>query len=374
MSTTLVIDGDGHVEEDLRQLVAAVPDHLRSIAKGIAPDDPMTIERVVEGRPWGPKYPFPHGGLNHLSAGGVRQEGGRDPKVRIEVLDNEGIDAAVLFASAGQLFYLFEGPEVAAALCHAYNDWLAEFCSYAPSRLIGVALLPQQDPDLAAAELERAVTSHGFVGGIIRPNKINGRTVDDPAFDVLWETAARLDVPIALHEAYIPGIDTVGIDRMSTYAGCHVISHVFEQMTAMLVTTLAGIQDRFAGLRLGFLEAGCGWAPTWLDRIEEHFELSPADYRGGDPRGKVNKRTWLTFEIEEPGLGAACQLGWDHNIMFASDYPHFDAVYPGALKEVRDRNPSLSGEVMANLLGGNALRFYGPRLERMLAPLVAKES
>ena len=60
---------------------------------------------------------------------------------------------------------------------------------------------------------------------------------------------------------------------MPCYAACHVSSHVFEQMTAMLVTTVMGIQDRFEGLRLGFMEAGCGWAPTWLDRIEEHYKF-----------------------------------------------------------------------------------------------------
>jgi predicted TIM-barrel fold metal-dependent hydrolase len=65
-------------------------------------------------------------------------------------------------------------------------------------------------PGLAAAEPERAVDGHGFVGGVIRPNKIGGRTVDHPDFDRLWETAQRLDVPIGLHEAYLSGIDTVG--------------------------------------------------------------------------------------------------------------------------------------------------------------------
>ncbi len=368
MSTTLVIDADGHVEEDQHRIIAAVPDHLRSFVDGFVPADPARDNtRLIEGRPWKPVYPSPHGQNNHTAAGGTRQEGGRDPRVRIDVLDSEGIDVAVLYGSAAQLFFLFRRPDVADALCRAYNDWLAEYCSHDPRRLVGVAHLPQQDPELAAAELERAVEAYGFVGGVVRPNRINGRTVDDPAFDVLWETAARLDVPIGFHEAYIAGIDTVGIDRMTTYAGSHVISHVFEQMTAMLVTTLAGIQDRFPGLRLGFLEAGCGWAPTWLDRIEEHYELAPGDYRGGDPRGKVNKRTWVTFEVEEPGVRAACELGWADNICFASDYPHFDAVFPGAVKEVRERHRDLPPETLAGLLGGNALRFYGPRLERIVA-------
>ena len=365
----LVIDADGHVEEDQQRIVATVPGHLRGYVEGFVPADPTTDRtRVIEGRPWRTAYTPPYAENNHLAAGGVRQEGGRDPRIRIEVLDSEGIDVAVLFGSVAQLFFLFERPDVAAALCRGYNDWLAEYCAHDRRRLVGVAALPQQDPELAAAELERAVTEYGFVGGFIRPNRIAGRTVDDPAFDVLWATAARLDVPVALHEAYIPGIDTVGIDRMTTYAASHISSHVFEAMTAMLVTTIAGVQDRHPGLRLGFLEAGCGWAPTWLDRIEEHYELAPADYRGGDPKGKVNKRTWLTFEIEEPGLACACELGWAQNICFASDYPHFDAVYPGAVKKVRDLHRDLPDSLLDDLLGGNALRFYGPRLRRLVDP------
>jgi predicted TIM-barrel fold metal-dependent hydrolase len=365
---TLVIDADGHVDEDQLRIVASVPDHLRQYVEGFVPDDPSRDRtRLIEGRPWRTAYAAPHGQFNHLAAGGVVQEGGRDPRVRLDVLDSEGIDVAVLFGSVAQLFFLFQRPDVAAALCRGYNDWLAEYCATDPRRLVGVAALPQQDPALAAEELERAVTSLGFVGGFVRPNRINGRTVDDPAFDVLWATAARLDVPIGFHEAYIAGIDTVGMDRMSTYAGSHVISHVFEQMTAMLVTTLSGVQDRFPGLRLGFLEAGCGWAPSWLHRIEEHYELAPGDYRGGDPRGKVNTRTWVTFEIEEPGLEAACQSGWAGNIMFASDYPHFDAVYPGAVKKVRDLHRGLAADVLDGLLGGNALGFYGPRLAQTVA-------
>lgn len=75
----------------------------------------------------------------------------------------------------------------------------------------------------------------------------------------------------------------------------------------------------------------------------------------------IDRRIWLTFEIEEPLVGEVCASGWGDNVYFASDYPHFDAVYPGAVRAVRERG--LDTEVEANLLGRNALRFYGPRLD-----------
>src|SRR4029077_15389680 len=139
-----VIDADGHVEEDLEAIVDGVPPALRDAAREIIPLDPDGPRaRRIEGRLWEPRFPYPRGALNHLSAGGVRQEGGRDPPKRLEGLDSEGIDGPLPYPSSGQLFCLFENPDTNAALSAAYNDWLAEYCSASPQRLAGVAVLPQ---------------------------------------------------------------------------------------------------------------------------------------------------------------------------------------------------------------------------------------
>ena len=159
---SLVIDADGHVEEMLPELVEAIPSAMRDSAMQFVAEADGYVTYRIEGRLWRPKYPYPGGLQNHVSAGGVRREGGRDPKVRLQVLDDEGIDAAVLYPSVGLMFGLLDNPDVAAALCGAYNDWLARYCATDPKRLIGVALLPQQDPRLATAELERAVITHVF--------------------------------------------------------------------------------------------------------------------------------------------------------------------------------------------------------------------
>lgn len=366
MSDDTVIDADGHVEEDMARIRELLPASMRPLApEFLAEGELGHVTLRLEGRLWRPPYPFPGGGSNAVSAGGVRNDGGRDPRVRLEVLDSEGIDAAVLFPSTMLLLGLYENADVAAAMCRAYNDWLAEYCATDRSRLFGVAVLPQQDPRLAAAELRRAVDTHGFLAGMIRPNRIGGRTIDHADFEPLWATAEELDAPVVLHEAYNHGIDTVGLDRMSTYAGAHIISHVFEQMTAMVLLGLSGVLARHPGLRVGFFECGCGWAPTWVDRIAEHAELAPDDFEEGDPREDLRTRTWLTFELDEPALESTCHLGWADNVCFASDYPHFDATFPGAVKTVRELG--LPPDLVRKLLSGNALGFYGSRLRDALA-------
>jgi hypothetical protein len=359
-----VIDADGHVEEDLAWIVEHVDPSLRHLAPRFERDAEGRIVNLIEGRPWSPAYRLPRGSKTHVAAGGVERTGGRDPVERLRVLDDEGIDAAVLFPSLGLMYGLYEDPKPAAALCAANNDWLARYCATDPNRLVGVAVLPQQDPALAVSELERCVEQHDFVAGVIRPNRIGGHTVDDDAFEPLWAAAAELGVPIVLHEAYFGGIDTVGESRQRTYAGAHVISHPFEQMSAMLALCLAGVLERHPALRLGFFEAGCGWAPYWVERIEEHFELAPDDFAGGDPRETLASRTWLTFEVDERMLPAVLDLGWGDNICFASDYPHYDAPFPGAVDAVRARG--LADDLERSVLGDNALTFYGERLRRRM--------
>jgi predicted TIM-barrel fold metal-dependent hydrolase len=359
-----VVDADGHVEEDLAWIVEHIDPSLRALAPRFERDADGRVINLIEGRPWRPAFRLPRGSKTHVAAGGVERTGGRDPVERLRVLDDEGIDAAVLFPSLGLMYGLYEDPKPAAALCAANNDWLARYCATDPDRLVGVALLPQQDPALAVSELERCVGEHDFVAGVIRPNRIGGHTVDDDVFDPVWSAAARLDVPIVLHEAYFGGIDTVGETRQRTYAGAHVISHPFEQMSAMLALCLAGVLERHPSLRLGFFEAGCGWAPYWVERIEEHFELAPDDFAGGDPHGTLASRTWLTFEVDERMLPSVLDLGWRDNVCFASDYPHYDAPFPGAVDAVRDRG--LGPELERHVLGDNALAFYGERLRRRL--------
>lgn len=112
---SLVIDADGHVEENLAELVGAIPAAMEPHAMRFVSVAGGHVTYEIEGRLWRSKYPYPGGLQNHVSAGGERREGGRDPKVRLQVLEDEGIDAAVLYPSVGMMFGLLENPDIAAA-------------------------------------------------------------------------------------------------------------------------------------------------------------------------------------------------------------------------------------------------------------------
>ena len=107
---------------------------------------------------------------------------GRDPDTPEEMLADlgqEGIDLAFLYPTSALRIGEIREPEYQAALCRAYNDFMADWCKAAPDRLKGVAIVPYLDPTEAARELDRAVSRLGLVG-LMFPTFIPGRNVAEP--------------------------------------------------------------------------------------------------------------------------------------------------------------------------------------------------
>jgi len=193
-----------------------------------------------------------------------------DPKARLADMDLEGIDVAVLFGGAlsSAAIGLVENPALALATCHAYNDWLAEYCGAAPDRLKGVAAVPFQDPEAGARELQRAVREQGLVAVRV-PTWPDGRDPGARRFDPIYAAAEELGVPACLH---LLSARTVGADRFDNFFLKHVFygADVFMAFAGMLA---GGVLERFPGLRIGVFEAGCGWIPYLMERVHEHWEL-----------------------------------------------------------------------------------------------------
>src|SRR5467141_1905608 len=138
--------------------------------------------------------------------------GGFDPHKRIPDMDLDGIDAAFLYPSVGLFAGAVHDPDLSAALCRAYNRWLADYCRPYPDRLFGVAMLPMQSVELAIDEMRYARKELDMRGGFLRPNRYNGRMLDDPAYEPFWAEAQELDFAIGIHEG-TGGMPAVGVDR-----------------------------------------------------------------------------------------------------------------------------------------------------------------
>ena len=121
--------------------------------------------------------------------------GSMDPNERLELLDAEGIDAAVLYTTVGLLWEAeLDDPELSQAYTRAYNRWICEFCADSP-RLVPTAHLSLSDPKAAAAELERAV-GEGAKGAYVAPFTHDGRPLGHPDNDPVFDAAQGLGVPV----------------------------------------------------------------------------------------------------------------------------------------------------------------------------------
>lgn len=283
-----------------------------------------------------------------------------DPASRLEDMELEGIDVTVMFPPGSGEEWALGDPTFAAALCRTLNDARAEYASYAPERLKLVAKLPMLEPGAAADELERCVEEHGFVG-MVTAQHILDRNLDDLSFDVVWSTAERLDVAVCVHGGgQAPGQVPVAIDRFSTRLEKHAITHPVGAMLALTSFAIGGVLARFPGLRVAFLEAGAGWLPFWVERLDEHWELMPEQAPGLDqpPSEYLRGRAFVSCEPEERSLPWVLDTLGDGVVCYASDYCHWDCAFPDSVKLLAGRD-DLSDERKAAVLGANGARLYG---------------
>jgi predicted TIM-barrel fold metal-dependent hydrolase len=342
MNGMLIVDADGHVrdpEEEIKKYL-----------------DPRWARRMLL---------FPRENYDRTMGGTL---GKRDvtASVMLQDMDVEGIDLSVLYPTNALFIGGLREREFAIAVSRAYNDWLYDYCQTDPRRLRGVALVPLQDVEAACAEINRAVTQLGLVAAMIPTYMRYGtRSAGDPYFDPFYTECERLGVPVAFHAT---GGER-GDERFDSFLSLHVCSHVLEQMVTMAGFILGGVLERHQRLQVGFMEAGCGWLPFWMDHMDEEYEkrqeeapalkMQPSEYiKSG--------RVFVGCEPEERMMPIAAQWIGDGQLLYASDYPHWDSDWPNTVRTVRERT-DLGDELKRKVLGENALRFYG-----MGVPAVAR--
>jgi predicted TIM-barrel fold metal-dependent hydrolase len=276
-------------------------------------------------------------------------------------MDLDGIDAAFLYPSMGLFAGAVHDINVSAAMCRAYNRWLADYCSPYPDRLFGVAMVPMQSVKHAITEMEFARKELGMRGVFLRPNPYSDKMINDKMYTPFWAAAQDLDVAVGFHEGGSSGMPTVGVDRFAGRAERHIVSHTMEMMLACLAVIWGGVCENHPKIRIGFLESGGGWIAPWLDRMDRHFD--DQGFNSGEiktrPSELFKRNCWIAFEPVEGSIGVLADYIGPDKCMWATDYPHRDGFFPGAPDMVRERLKGTSAETQFNVMAGGAMKFYG---------------
>lgn len=360
-----VVDADGHVLEppDLWTGPKYLEQKYRDRAPRLVPGKNTFEWLLISGKLYG----SPDWGLSRVGSVGVPldkemhyadgRKGGFDPHARIKDMDLDGIDAACLYPTLGLLSGAIEEPDFAAAVCRAYNRWIAEYCAPYPDRLFPVAMLPMQSVEATLDEMRFARRELGMRAGFLRPNPYNNRPISDPAYDTVWALAQELDMAMGFHEG-TGGMPAVGVDRVTGYGARHIVSHTMEMQLASLHVIWYGICERFPRVRFGFLECGGGWMPAWLDRMDRHY------LRGGThgsdalrmkPSEYFRRQCWISFEPVEGTIKSCAEYLGEDKLLWATDYPHSDGFFPGAPQKIKDQLPE---GMRQGVLAKGAVDFY----------------
>jgi predicted TIM-barrel fold metal-dependent hydrolase len=269
------------------------------------------------------------------------------------------MELSVLYPTLGLFASFIRDRAWAVANCRAYNSFLSEAFVAVTPRLRAVALLPVQDPDAAARELERAVRDLGLCGAMLAAD--GPHLLGDRRFDPVYEVAQRLGVMVGVH-ASGSHLGGAGVDLFPTFIQAHTVSHAFGQMRQLTSMIFEGVPERFPALRLAFLEAGAGWAPYWMERMDDEFAK-----RGAAEAPVLRKRPseyvrsgniYFSCEADEWLLPQALKLVGENQIVYASDFPHWDNSYPGSVDEIQTRG-DLSAAQKRKVLADNCRRLYG---------------
>ena len=286
--------------------------------------------------------------------------GGYIGSERAKVMDDERIDMTLVYPSLGLTWeYDCDDVKVAAANCRAYNNWVFDFCSEAPTRLIPVAHIPMGDVDEAIKEMKRTAAL-GAKAVMLGSDCEPGRPYGHPYFDPLWAEAQDLDIPITIHPAAgkksilsvaYPELEDLTAWMIFLYGGETVklnFSSYFNHATF----------DKFPDLKVVILESGVGWLVWWLDRMDEKFEVNgfttPMQHV---PSTYFKRQCYISMDPDERLAPLSIEILGADRFMWAYDFPHSDSILD-PVNELEKNLGSLPEDDQRKVFGENAIELY----------------
>lgn len=379
---TTVIDVDTHLTEPPDTWTARMPSRLHDVVPHIERIDGRDTWMAGGVRLGAPGYysMAGHDGVMPASIPETYEEiapSMYEPGARLAFLDAEGIDAQVLYPNVGGFgngyFLRLADRGLADACVRAYNDFLTDWTSIAPDRLLAVTALPFWDVELAVSELERNHDAgHRAVNFCNQPQDFGQPPLADSHWDPVWAAAQERGISVSFH---VGGgsmgtqlEDTSGMGWMTNFA--RVSSLIFmDNMRCMADLIFGGVCHRFPDLQLVSVESGVGWIPAALETFDwqwrgggigmEHpeYDLLPSEYF----RRQISGCFW--FE-EQSARDAIAQ--YPDNILFETDFPHPTCQHPSSVSPAqRPRHyasrvlGALPADVLGKVLYQNAARIYG---------------
>ena len=292
---------------------------------------------------------------------------GYDPEVRVKFQVEAGIDAEVMNPTT--MLGLMRNPDVPVlqACSEVFNDWLAEFVSHSPKRLIGISTIPMYDVDWAVNELARTLNK-GLNSPMINCQPPEGcLPYRDRVYDKFWAAAEEAGVPITLHILTGKVVDALFLARIGqtpeeTSANPGLWIDLFIEAQTVLANDFiyGGILDRFPNLKVLCSEFEVSWIPGFMSRLDQIEDVAP---RLNLPKLKMKARDYMKTRvfhgfIDDTAAELAIPYVGSDRILWGSDFPHIRSIGLDAQSTLYQQLQTFSLEDQAKLVGGNAAKVF----------------
>ena len=295
-------------------------------------------------------------GLYEAAKTGEHRPG--DPHLRIKEMEKDGVDAEIIFGILGVASRV-EDPIAANEMLRIYNDWLKEFCSHYPDRQIGLACLPYGDIDAAVKEIYR-VAKLGL-RGLELSCSWDMEPMWHPVWEPLWKAVNDVQLPLHFHTfPAVPARERAKLEGQQRRMAHFTSTSGFQMNLINIIAAIigAGVLERYPNLRVGFGESGIGWLPYALDRMDFEFEDRFRDLMKLKPSEYWRRQCKATFQFDRIGPKLIDEIGLE-TLMWGSDYPHPDGVWPESSKYIEEQFAGLPAEQIHKITCENAAKFYG---------------
>jgi predicted TIM-barrel fold metal-dependent hydrolase len=281
----------------------------------------------------------------------------RDVVLTRRAMDSLGIDNMVVFPTPMLFLGMHPQPEMEVWLGRAYNRWLIDNILASDDRIKSLIYLPFNTPEEACRTVAEMGHKKGVIGYCVTSTR--SKPVHHNDYMRLYRMIEEQGKPLAFHAGYHwqdPSLATI-----NRFLGMHALGFVWCNMVHMTNWILNGIPERFPKLKSVWVESGLAWVPFLMQRLDDQFLMrqSEAPMLKRPPSEYMRENCFYTtqpLEVTHPKALATTleMINAETQLMFASDWPHFDFNLPQMICELS----CLSEQAKRNIMGINAARIF----------------
>ncbi len=367
-----IIDADAHVNEPGDVWVDRVPASMRSkVPQWVDLPGGRVAWSYMDGQRLRPIGLETAAGLqvNEYDPAGVPKEkirkGNYEPHERLKDMDIDMVQAQVIYPGVALTgaHSFSDDRDLQIACVRAYNDWLHEFSSVAPDRLIGLPIMPCTGVEDLILEWKR-VAARG-ARGVIISSYPNGTNEPNPADDRFWSEVQEWPYAVHIHFGFFDNIRRTAA-RLPGTKGVHPTVPCLNRLGVGVFKPLAdmihdALFEQYPKLKVVAVETGIGWVPYFLETIDDNFlrhRFQSGKHLKRMPSEYFREQVWCTFVTDPLGVELRHRYNVER-IMWSTDYPHVQTDWPNSQRVVAYEFRQVPADERHKMLCTNAGKLYG---------------